>query len=89
MDMDTKITKFITHKDLQSNWSFFSINFRGKEFVFGIKLVIKKTYMALNKDGTPIINPKTGEPIINFDSQPIIQAFTADEYNKLAVGDTQ
>jgi len=87
MDDKVNITKFIPHKDLQSNWSFFSVNFRGKEYVFGIKFAIKKTYTVHNKDGSPIIVPKTGEPQINFDSQPIIQSFTAEEYNKLIIGD--
>jgi len=86
-DDQVKVRKFIPHKDLQSNWSFFSVNFREKEYVYGIKLVIKKTFVGLNKDNTPIIIPKTGEPLINFDSQPVIQSFTTEEYNKLAVGD--
>jgi len=89
MDEKITVTKFVPHKDLQSNWSFFSVNFRDKEYVYGIKLVIKKTYIAHNKDGTPIILPKTGEPQINFDSTPIIQAFMAEEYNRLAVGEQQ
>lgn len=74
------ITKFVSHIDLYSGWTFVSIP--EDNIVLGIKNVVLKTFRICNTDGSQQV-AQNGEKIYSMESQPVLKIFTNEEYQQM------
>ena len=80
MSMKDKIPKSIPYVDLHSGWTFLSLP--KEDVVLGIKTVIIQANILQNKDGTPVIQPTTGNKIYGVNTQQVVRIFSKEEYSE-------
>ncbi len=80
MSIKDKIIKSIPYLDLHSGWTFLSLP--KEDVVLGIKTVIIQANILQNKDGTPVIQPTTGDKIYGVNTQQVVRVFSKEEYSE-------
>jgi len=79
MSAKDKISKSIPYVDLHSGWTFLSLP--QEDVILGIKTVIIKANILQNKDGTPVIQPNTGDKVYGVNTQQVVRIFSKEEYS--------
>ncbi len=79
MSVKDKISKSIPYVDLHSGWTFLSLP--QEDVILGIKTVIIKANILQNKDGTPVIQPNTGDKVYGVNTQQVVRIFSKEEYS--------
>jgi len=79
MSAKDKISKSIPYVDLHSGWTFLSLP--QEDVILGIKTVIIKANILQNNDGTPVIQPNTGDKVYGVNTQQVVRIFSKEEYS--------
>ena len=80
MSMKEKISKSIPYVDLHSGWTFLSLP--KEDVILGIKTVIIQANILQNRDGTPVIEPNSGNKIYGVNTQQVVRIFSKEEYSE-------
>ncbi len=78
MSIKDKIVKSIPYVDLHSGWTFLSLP--NEDVILGIKTVVIQTHKLENKDGTSVIESKSGKKIYGVNTQQVVRIFSKEEY---------